>query len=850
MKTILLSAFVGTASAVTCEILQDNEIKSVFVDGVDITWSGPDNHMHRRWNKASTFEFSDDAKVLAMRTADYENGCTTGGLFMKCTSSNPKWNIDSENPYAFKVASTNDWNWSPHPNWMNKNYGTGNKNLWKTPLFSQHTGLTAWNEVGVNYGLCGGDGKITFFRYDTRVEYPTEMTTCEINMDDAINNVYVDGVEINTMDRWQLSQWNNAATFVFPATAQTLAIKGQDNQNGCTGGGLFMQCRSSNPKWKISTKNPYLFKVASVNNWHEEPHKSWYKKHYNPANKNLWKIPNFSHVVKDGLCGETKYMYFRYDAAEEHVTEFTRCEINMDDIIENVYVDGQAIDTIDHAQTRRWNQAATFVFPASAETMAIKAIDTNYGDCSNGGLFLKCESTNPLWQITSENPYAFKVAASNDPNAEPHNNWYKKEYTAGNTNIWDTPRFSQHKGLTLHNDVNVKYGLCGAAPYTYFRFDTRVKYETELTHCEILMDNEIRSVYVDGKEVFTMDKEELTSWDKAATFYFPSSAEVLALNVQDHERGCASGGMFMKCTSETNPNWNIDSVNPYEWTVASTPNRDNSVPHAAWYKKNYNGGAQKWKTPRYSLHHDLTRENEVGVEYGLCANTATDLNMFFRHDTRISYPKTEDLVFCDVMMDNIVHGVYVDGVEIFAEGPVENDKLNNWNQASQFSFPKTAQLLAIKSQDYERGCTSGGLYLQCETSDPKSKWNMNSEEVQKFLVQSSQTSAPQHLNWYKSSFQAQGKKGWTIPAVTRHGGLKNRIKGVTTGLCGTANGGTDQFMFFRYQVYEKCNAMYCQDWHCNDWCECFDEEVEASSGYDQNGCMPDGEQTCECPSEV
>ena len=50
-------------------------------------------------------------------------------------------------------------------------------------------------------------------------------------------------------------------------------------------------------------------------------------------------------------------------------------------------------------------------------------------------------------------------------------------------------------------------------------------------------------------------------------------------------------------------------------------------------------------------------------------------------------------------------------------------------------------------------------------------------------------------------------------------------------------------------VENKCHPSNCADWSCDDWCKCFEQDVESEQHYDQEKCGDDG-SVCSCCTGV
>lgn len=71
--------------------------------------------------------------------------------------------------------------------------------------------------------------------------------SCTLTVDNAIQAVYVDGVDVTSTvcAAGTCDDWRTAKTLTFPDTAKTLAVEAYDREAGCTGGGFAIKCTSS-----------------------------------------------------------------------------------------------------------------------------------------------------------------------------------------------------------------------------------------------------------------------------------------------------------------------------------------------------------------------------------------------------------------------------------------------------------------------------------------------------------------------------------------------------------------------------------------------------------------------------
>jgi hypothetical protein len=86
------------AGTVTCDIIVDNFLGVVFVDGKEISWDTSNN----QWDSVRQIKFLTTAKTLAFRGLDAEKGCAAGGMAMHC-------NAVGESPWHDVNSNTNDW---------------------------------------------------------------------------------------------------------------------------------------------------------------------------------------------------------------------------------------------------------------------------------------------------------------------------------------------------------------------------------------------------------------------------------------------------------------------------------------------------------------------------------------------------------------------------------------------------------------------------------------------------------------------------------------------------------------------------------------------------------------------
>ena len=92
---------------------------------------------------------------------------------------------------------------------------------------------------------------------------------CEFTIDNAVSNVYIDGVDKTSTVSGSLDSWRNKKTIEFTSEARTIAVMGRDYELGCRTGGFAMKCTSSDPDWnnlttELATDNVWKVKGSSV----------------------------------------------------------------------------------------------------------------------------------------------------------------------------------------------------------------------------------------------------------------------------------------------------------------------------------------------------------------------------------------------------------------------------------------------------------------------------------------------------------------------------------------------------------------------------------------------------------
>ena len=86
-------------------------VNRVYVDGTDVTGSVYGNL--RSWPVKKTITFNAAATDLSVYANDAEKGCQNGGFALKCTSADPRWNINTNSKAGWKVWSHTSTNGVP-----------------------------------------------------------------------------------------------------------------------------------------------------------------------------------------------------------------------------------------------------------------------------------------------------------------------------------------------------------------------------------------------------------------------------------------------------------------------------------------------------------------------------------------------------------------------------------------------------------------------------------------------------------------------------------------------------------------------------------------------------------------
>lgn len=115
-----------------------------------------------------------------------------------------------------------------------------------------------------------------------------------------------------------------------------------------------------------------------------------------------------------------------------------------------------------------------------------------------------------------------------------------------------------------------------------------------------------------------------------------------------------------------------------------------------------------------------------------------------------------DTVTCRFTIDNYIHNVYVDGIDV-ADSVTGN--YLSWGEEKSVTFDDSALVLAIKGQDGNAvpGCDGGGFAIKCTSTNADSSWNMDSEaDRTSWLVSDSSG------DYVTPSADAQGKQWYEI----------------------------------------------------------------------------------------
>jgi len=96
--------------------------------------------------------------------------------------------------------------------------------------------------VGKAHSFCGSD-----LQWSPAPPKCEAKIDCAVFIDNAINDVYVDGKQVKvTCTPQRYTYWGQTqCAFSFPSSAKTLAIAGYDRENGCQGGGMLLSCGSA-----------------------------------------------------------------------------------------------------------------------------------------------------------------------------------------------------------------------------------------------------------------------------------------------------------------------------------------------------------------------------------------------------------------------------------------------------------------------------------------------------------------------------------------------------------------------------------------------------------------------------
>merc|ERR1712046_77265 len=114
-----------------------------------------------------------------------------------------------------------------------------------------------------------------------------------------------------------------------------------------------------------------------------------------------------------------------------------------------------------------------------------------------------------------------------------------------------------------------------------------------------------------------------------------------------------------------------------------------------------------------------------------------------------------------------------DGKDMTAE-VAKTGNLNDWPKPKTLTFADTASTLAVIANDAEKGCANGGFAIKCTSTNPNSKWNMNSDKQRsKFLVSSASggyKTPPKDSSgkqWYQKGYKPAGF-GVPLPGKTTY----------------------------------------------------------------------------------
>mmetsp|Transcript_11822 Transcript_11822/g.38858 ORF Transcript_11822/g.38858 Transcript_11822/m.38858 type:complete len:378 (-) Transcript_11822:3649-4782(-) len=301
---------------VFCSFTIDNEVTDAYVDGVKVYIENSENMA--AWNTLKQIQFVSSARELVIAGLDYENGCSSGGLLLACSSTDPNWNAVRSHtsgwkaraqagaPAGWELTGYDDSNWSDavttdlHAAWALDTFGTP-----VTPVCA--AGTTHW-----------------LFRYThTNPDFPAPppppsvvSVTCNVIADNAISQAWVDGIRAELIGD---SLWTSPKSFTFDSTAKGFALVANDFEDGCSSGGVAVSCVSSDPGWDAvrSSTSDGNWKVAAGTA--DQLPAGWTHPDFDDS---TWIAPSEGASVEaylpsnsdgaDGLCGPTTQWGFRY----------------------------------------------------------------------------------------------------------------------------------------------------------------------------------------------------------------------------------------------------------------------------------------------------------------------------------------------------------------------------------------------------------------------------------------------------------------------------------------------------------------------------------------------------------
>jgi len=248
-------------STVTCQLTVDNEIRLVYYNNIDITSTVTGTLGDWTTTKTVTFNEILGASFAVSGFNWEDNGCSTGGFSITCTSTKATSNYNglTSNLTNWKAigystdvipstlmggTSTSSWN---APCQSSSGYYLSNVNPAPTKI---------WASNGLKYAA---------FRYD-----PVFSTvTCKLTIDNEIHLVYYNNQDITSQVQGNLKDWTSPKTVTFnEVVGATFAISGYNwEANGCQTGGFSITCSSTNSnsaynglqsdasKWRVVSSN-------------------------------------------------------------------------------------------------------------------------------------------------------------------------------------------------------------------------------------------------------------------------------------------------------------------------------------------------------------------------------------------------------------------------------------------------------------------------------------------------------------------------------------------------------------------------------------------------------------------